>query len=167
MPTEFPMKDAQNIWQNQPTEAFKMSAEELRHKAQQRQRKARIEALYSMAIGLALSVFFARAFTKTHDVLSQVGWLLLSLWAIYFAYQAYRWMWPRGLQTDATVGTSLAFNRSELEKRRDYRHNLWRRAGLKFCLLGVVMVAVPALNTEPNTSRLVLGAAPVVVLLAL
>src|ERR1039458_3443638 len=43
MPSEFPMNDPRNIWQNQPTEPFKMSADELRRKAQQRQRKARFE----------------------------------------------------------------------------------------------------------------------------
>ena len=33
MPTEFPMNDPQAIWQNQPTERFKMKAEELRRQA--------------------------------------------------------------------------------------------------------------------------------------
>ncbi len=59
MPSEFPMNDPQNIWQNQPTEAFKMSADQLRHKAQQRERKSRFEAVYSTIIGLTLFVFFA------------------------------------------------------------------------------------------------------------
>ena len=30
MPSEFPMNDPRNVWQNQPTEAFKMSADQLR-----------------------------------------------------------------------------------------------------------------------------------------
>ncbi len=59
MRTEFPMNDPRNIWKNQPTEGFKMSVDELHRKAQQRQKKARFEALFSIIIGLMLFVLFA------------------------------------------------------------------------------------------------------------
>lgn len=64
MPSEFPMNDPRNIWRNQTTEAFKMSADELLRKAQQRERKSRFEATYSIIIGLILFVFFAWAFAR-------------------------------------------------------------------------------------------------------
>jgi hypothetical protein len=54
MPGESPMNDLQNVWQNQPTEVFKMSADKLRRKAQQLDRKARMAALFSTAIAIIL-----------------------------------------------------------------------------------------------------------------
>lgn len=39
MPDKSTMNDPQTMWQNQPTEAFKMSIDQLRAKAQKRQRE--------------------------------------------------------------------------------------------------------------------------------
>ena len=145
MPSEFPMNDPQNIWKNQPTEPFTMSANELCRKAQQHERKARFEALYSIIAGLILFVFFAWRFVEPYEVVPRMGVGLLSLWGIYYAYQAYKWIWPGRLTPDATFDTTLQSYRSELEKRRDYGRHIWRRAGLTFGVLGVAMIIVPAL----------------------
>jgi hypothetical protein len=167
MPSEFPMNDPRNIWQNQPTEAFKMSADELNRKAHQRQRRARFEAIYSIIIGLILCVFFARTIARTHEALSRMGLGLLSLWSIYFAYQAYKWIWPGRLGPDATASTTLHSYRSELEKRRDYGRHIWRRAGLTFCFLGVALFLAPGLIKSLEAPRLLVNAAPVFVLLVI
>src|ERR1039457_1935766 len=164
MPSEFPMNDPRNIWQNQPTEPFKMSADELRRKAQQRQRKARFEAIYSIIVGLILFVFFARVFVQPHEVVPRMGVGLLSLWGIYYAYQAYKWFWQERLTPDATLNTTLQSYRSELEKRRDYGPHVWRRAGLTFGVLGVAMVIVPVLIKSLDTPRLLLDLLPFFVL---
>ena len=145
MPSEFPMNDPQNIWKNQPTEPFTMSANELCRKAQQHERKARFEALYSIIAGLILFVFFAWRFVEPYEVVPRMGVGLLSLWGIYYAYQAYKWIWPGRLTPDATFDTTLQSYRSALEKRRDYGRHIWRRAGLTFGVLGVAMIIVPAL----------------------
>ena len=147
MPSEFPVNDPRNIWQNQPTEPLKMSTNEIRAKAQRHQTKARFQAVYSIIIGLFLCVFFARASVQPGDywVVSRMGVGLLSLWGIYYAYQAYKWIWPGRLTPDATFDTTLQSYRSELEKRRDYGRHIWRRAGLTFGVLGVAMIIVPAL----------------------
>ena len=162
MPSEFPMNDPRNIWKNQPTEPFKMSADELRRKAQQRQRKARFEAIYSIIVGLILFAFFARVFVQP-----RMGVGLLSFWGIYYAYQAYKWIWPGRLTPDATFDTTLQSYRSELEQRRDYGQHLWRRAGLTFLVLGVAMVIVPALIKSLDTPRLLLNTLPFFVILAI
>ena len=145
MPSEFPMNDPRNIWKDQPTEAFKMSADELRRKAQQRERKSRFEAAYSIIIGLILFVFFAWTFARAHELAPRIGFGVLSLWGIYFAYQACKRIWQGRLAPDATLNTTLQSYRSELEKRRDYGRHIWRRAGLTFGVLGVAMIIVPAL----------------------
>jgi hypothetical protein len=167
MPSEFPMNDPQNIWKNQPTEPFTMSANELCRKAQQHESKARFETLYSIIVGLILFVFFAWRFVQPYEVVPRMGVGLLSLWGIYYAYQAYKWIWPGRLTPDAALNTTLQSYRSELEKRRDYGRHLWRRAGLTFCVLGVAMVIVPALIKSLDTPRLLLNTLPFFVLLAI
>lgn len=167
MPSEFPMNDPRNIWQNQPTEPFKMSADQLRLKAQQRQRKAHFEAVYSIIIGLTLSVFFAWGSARGGEVFPRMGLGLLSLWCLYFAYHTYRWIWPGRLAPNGTLNTTLESYRRELEKRRDYGRHIWRRAGLTFCFLGLAMVIVPALIKSLDDPRLLRNVAPVLVLLAI
>ncbi len=167
MASEFPMKDPQNIWQSQLTEAFKMSADQLRLKTQQHQRKARFAAVYSIILGFILSVFFAWGCARGHEVIPRMGMGVLSLWSIYFAYQTYRWIWPRQLARDGTLDTTLQSYRSELEKRRDYVRHIWRRAGLTFCFLGLAMVIVPGLIKSFDEPRLLVNMAPVLVLLAI
>jgi len=167
MPSEYPMNDPQTIWQNQPTEPLKMPENELRRKVRQRQAKARIQALVSIALGLIVCVFFAWTCARAHELLPRLGLGLLSLCGLNFVYQAYRWIWPRNLGPDATVNVSLQFYRSELERQRDYASHIWRRAGLSFCLLGLAMVVVPGVIHSLKSPRLLMNFVPVLVLLAI
>jgi hypothetical protein len=167
MPNEFPNKDPRNIWQSQPSEPLKMSAEEIRRKTRRLEMKARVEALTWIVTGLVLFVFFGRTFAKVQELIPRIGWGLLSLWGIYSAYQGYKWIWPRRLRPEATVSASLAFYRTELERRRDYVLNMWRRAGLTFCFIGLAMVTVPALIKALEAPRLLLNVVPFFVLLTI
>ena len=101
MPSEFPMNDPRSV-SKQQTEPVKMSANELRTRAQQRQSKARFEARLSIVIGLACSVFFAWTFTRAHEALARMGWGLLSLWGIYAAFHAYKSIRPQELAAGRT-----------------------------------------------------------------
>ena len=168
MPSEFPMNDPRNIWKNQTTEAFKMSADELRRKSQQRQRKDRFAAVYSIISGLILFVFFAWTFARVHnEVVPRIGVGVMSLWGIYYAYQAYKWFWQERLAPDAALNTTVQSYRSELEKRRDYGRHIWRRLGLPFGLLGLAMVIVPGLIKSLDAPRLLLNFVPLFVLFAI
>lgn len=122
-----------------------MSVDEMRLRVRQFQTKARIQVVYSIGVGL--------------------GFGLLSVWGIYAAYQAYKWIWPSNLPPDAPVSTSLEFYRSELERRRDYRRHVWRRSGLTFCFLGLVIALAPAFIASIDNPRLLLNAAPFFVFL--
>lgn len=164
MPSEFPINNPQNVWQHQPTEAYKMSVNELRHKAQQRHSRARFEALFQITIGLVLSAFFAWSFARAHQGFPRFGLGVLSLWGLFAAWQAYRWIWPDKLRPDETVNTSLQFYRNELEKRRDYSIHIWRRAGLTFCFLGLALIVVPEVIRAIAAPRLLLNVMPVLVL---
>lgn len=166
MPSDSPMNDPQKVWQNQPTEPLKMSASALRRKAVQRQSKARVEALFSITTGLILSVVFAWTLVRVHEVVPRIGWGLLTLWCLYFARQAYKWIWPDRLEPDATLNATLHSYRSELEKRRDYGRHVWQRAGLTLCFLGLGLVIVPGLIKSLETPQPLVNAVPVFVLLA-
>jgi Na+/melibiose symporter-like transporter len=165
MPSE--LNDPRNAWQNQPTEVFKMSADQLRRKAQQRQSRARFHALVAIVIGLVLCIFFALTLATAHELFLRMGFGLLTLWCLYFAYQAYKWTWPSRLEPDATLSTTLESYRSELEKQRDYVRHIWRRAGLTFCFLGMALIIVPELIKSLGAPRLALNVLPVCVLLAI
>lgn len=142
MPGDFPIQDPQKIWQNQSTEPLKMSATELRHRALQRQSRDRFEARFIALIGLVLSVFFAWIFTRAHGAVARTGWSLLSLWGVYAAWQARKWIWPRNLPEDAPITTCFEFYRDELERRRDYLRHRWWRSGLPVALLGTALAVV-------------------------
>jgi uncharacterized membrane protein len=162
MPDKFPMNDPQKIWQDQPTEKMKMSLDEIRRKAQKLQTKARLEALAWIVIGLVLCVLFAHSCARAQAVVARIGWGMLSLWGLYGAYQASKWIWPGSLAAHATMNTSLDFYRRELERRHDYVQHVWRRAGLTFCFAGLAVVIVPAALSTPG---LLFNAVPFFILL--
>ncbi len=146
-----------------------MSADQLRRKAEQRQRRSRFEAVYTAIIGLVFFLYAAWAFAHIHEVVPRMGWGLLSLWSIYLAYRSYKWFWQERPVPDATLSTTLESYRIALEKQRDYAHHAWRKAGLSFCFLGMAMVVAPPLikSIEAPQLLLLLKFGPLFVLLAL
>ena len=165
MPNELPGNDPKKIWQNQPTERIKMSLDEIRRKAQKLYAKARMAAIAWIAIGIFLSVAFGRASAGAREMLPRIGWGVLSLWGLYGAWQAYRWIWPGRLAPGATLSTSLDFYRKELERQRDYGRQIWRRSGLAAAFLGVGLVVAPGMIQVVKTPRLLPNVAPFFVLL--
>jgi hypothetical protein len=167
MANEPAMHDPRTVWQNQPKEPFKMPVDEMRRKARRFQMKARFLVIYSIAVGLGMCVYFAWNSVKSNELLSRLGFGVLSIWGIYAAYQAYKWIWPSNLSPDAPVSTSLEFYRSELERRRDYRLHVWRRSGLTFCFLGLALALAPAFIAALDNPRILRNGAPFFVLLTL
>jgi hypothetical protein len=156
MTSEFQMNDPQNLWQNQPTEAFKMSADKLRRKAQRLDRKARLAVFTSATLAILLSLWFGWGFlsfakvqtfglTASETSIVRIGFCVLSLWCLYSGFQTYRVLWPSRATPDADLKTTLQSYKHQLEKRRDYLRNIWRRAGLIWCFLGMAMVVMPML----------------------
>jgi hypothetical protein len=177
MPSEFPMNDPQNIWQKQPTEGFKMSADQLRLKAQKRQKGVRSQVLRDAIGGLIVSVFFAWNLIKVNHVWWGVGhplslWStrmglgLLSLWGLALPFLLYKWVWPARLAPDATLGSTVQWYRSQLEKGRDFERRVW--LVLIPCFVGIAMVIVPALiSSVGNPREFLLNSLPFFVLLAI
>jgi hypothetical protein len=165
MPDEF--HDPKKLWQNQPMEAIPMSLPLLRRRAQELQTKSRLAALAWMAIGLVLAIVFAASLGRTHNLLSRIGLGVLSLWALYGVYQAYRRMWPGSFAADAAWSTSLDFYRKELERRRDYVGDIWRLAVLWLLFIGLALLILPMLIGTRANPRLLLNAVPFFALLVI
>lgn len=174
MPSEFPMNDPQNIWQEQPTEVFKMSAAELRLKAQKRQKGARFQILRDAIMGLITSVFFAWNLIKVNHVWwgvdhplslwsTRMGLGLLSLSGLFLPFLLYKWVWPARLAPDAPLNSTLQWYRSQLEKGRDFEQRVWLL--LAPCFLGIALVIVPALiSSVGNPRELLQNSSPLFVL---
>lgn len=165
MPNESPMNDPQNIWQNQPTEPYRMSAGELRRRAHLHQTRARRKALLGIIAGILLGLVWARNCWKAEYLIPRLGWAVVSLWCIYLAWASYYWTWPARLRPDAEVNTCLEFYRSELDKQRHYLRHIWRRSGLTFCFLGMALVISPGLVQAAHHPALLVNALPLFVLL--
>ena len=82
MPSEFPMNDPQNVWQSQPTEAFKMSADQLRRKAEKRHRRTRFVVLLSTVLSVISFVILARELATVDEPFSPLVLGPLSLWSV-------------------------------------------------------------------------------------
>ena len=177
MPNEFPMNDPQNIWQKQPTEAFKMSVAELRLKAQKRQKGVRSQVLRDAIIGLILCVFFAWNLIKVNHVWwgvshplslwsTRMGTGLLSLWGLALPFLLYKWVWPARLTPDAPLNTTLQWYRSQLEKGRDFDRRVWLILIPVF--VGIALVFVPAMiSSLGNPRELLQNSLPLFGLLAI
>lgn len=180
MPTEFHTNDPQNLWQSQPTEAFKMSADTLRLKAQRMERNARLAGRGTAALAVALFLWFGWGFLSFPEAyqsfhLGPVGfWTmrlglgLLSLWAVYGGFKAYKILWPNPATTDGDLKTTLQSYLQQLEKRRDYSQNIWLRSGLIFCFLGIAMVVTPLVIRDiASPLQMLLNLGPVAALFIL
>jgi hypothetical protein len=180
MPNEFPTNDLQNVWQNQPTEAFKMSADKLRHEAQQLDHKARLAVLFAAAIAILLFLYFGWDFLRFSERFRtfglspfggwsmRLGFSVLSLWGLYSGYQTYRVLWPSRATSDADLKTTLQSYKQQLKKRRDYSQNIWLRSGLIFCFVGMAMVVTPVLVRDIGTPvRLLASLGPLFALIIL
>src|SRR5271166_3969934 len=153
MPSEFPINDPRNIWQEQPTEAFKMSAAQLCIKSQTLQRRARFAVLWRMVLHLIFFVFFAQAVVNVRQMLVPIEWAtsslwcirigcgLISLWLLYGAYWVYKAIWPRRVTPDAALNTTLQSYRRELERQRGFYRPDWRK--IMPGLLGMAIAMVP------------------------
>jgi polyferredoxin len=180
MASEFPTNDLQNAWQDQPTEVFKMSAEKLRRKAQELDRRARVAVLVTAAIAILLFLWFGWGFLSFPEKFKNfglgpfgsrsvhLGFGVLSLWGLYHGYRTYKVLWPSLASSDADLKTTLQSYRQQLEKRRDYTKKIWLKSGLIFCFLGIAMVVMPVLVRDIITPlRMLADLGPIFALLIL
>jgi hypothetical protein len=180
MPGEIPIHDVQNLWQLQPTEAWRVSANQLRQKAQQHNKKACSAVLVSTLVATVLFVCFGWGFLMFPAGFQsfhlgpigawsvRLGFGLLSLWSLYSGYRTYKALWPSAAVPDAELKTTLQSYRQELEKRRDYAQNIWLRSGLIFSFLGMAMIVMPMVIQEiTRPLRMLANVGPILALFML
>lgn len=161
------MNDPQKIWQDQPMEPIEMSLDEIRRRMRKFQNKGRLAVVAQFAIGIVLLVFFTLTFTRIHAVVSRIGLGVLILWIVYSIYATYKGIWPAKWVDEAPLSTSVQFYRRELEKKRDFNRQIWRRSGLPFCFVGMALVILPGLIQALAAPRLLLKTVPFFTLLAI
>ncbi len=180
MPDKSTMNDPKSVWQNQPTEAFKMSVDQLRISAHKLEKKSRFEALCSIAACTIGFVWFARVSLYPRLLQEPFPWSAASLWCVRLgcaliclgaAYEVYkackRFRSPR-LASDAAVQTTLQSYRTRLENRRNRFRNYWHYKGLWVLLTGMTLAVAPLLiNSYLQGPQHLLEAAPLAVLIVL
>ena len=157
MPSEFPMNDPQNIWQNTTYGGIQNVGRSTTAQGATARRKSRFEAVYSTIIGLALFVFFAWGCASPR-VDSRIGFGVLSLWCAYFPNKSCKGILRKRLAPDATLDITARSYRTELEKRHDSGRRVWLTLTPVF--LGMAMVIGPALLQSLYDPRLLLNLAP-------
>lgn len=143
-----------------------MPLDQLRRKSRRLYNKARLSAIIWIVLGLVLCVSFARSFLHATDTVARLGYGMLSLWSLYAAIQAWRFVWPGAQPDTSTAESSLHACLRELERQRDYLRDIWRRSGLIFCFLGLAVLIIPPLVKTYEGPQTLLKAAPFFVLLA-
>lgn len=180
MPDKSTMNDPQNVWQNQSTEAFKMSVDQLKTAAHQLERKSRFEALYSLIVCTILLVFFARLTLNPRLMLGPIPWGAASLWSVrlgcaliciggaYEAYKAYKRIRSPRRSSEVTLETTLRSYRTRLEDRRNRFRNYWHYKGLWIILTGMALAVAPRLiGSYHQGPQYLLEAAPLAALFVL
>jgi Flp pilus assembly protein TadB len=111
--------DPKSIWQNQPTEPFKMTVRMIRRRTQQLRTKTRRELLNSMVVSLfvvGLSIF---GITRVHGAALRGIFVLTIGWTLAAQYFVYRGSLADSKQSDFSLNTSLQSYRREVERQRD------------------------------------------------
>ncbi len=115
----------QKIWQDQPVEGIKMSAEEIRKRAGRFERRIRwrnIREYVGSLIAVGLFVYF---FSTTQGTLSRITFALFIAGMLWIVVQLHRKGSAKALPSGVDTLTSLRLYRGELERQRDVVTNVW------------------------------------------
>ncbi|HEV2400910.1 MAG TPA: hypothetical protein VGS27_28510 [Candidatus Sulfotelmatobacter sp.] len=123
--TELLDNSVQKLWQCQPVEVTKMSAETLRKRANKLERRVwwRNAREYAAAvIGIAMWGSF---FFKTHELSFRIAFALFIAGILWVVVQLHRKASARSIPFGTDTSTSLRLYRVELERQRDALKNVW------------------------------------------
>ncbi len=122
---EIPNNQAQQIWQHQPVEGIKMSAEEIRRRAGKFESRIRWRNRRESVGCLLTSGLFAYFLFDTQNVLFRIAYGMFVAAMIWIAIQLHRKGSVKTLPAGLEPSTSLQFFRGELERQRDTVKNVW------------------------------------------
>jgi hypothetical protein len=115
----------QRIWQSQPVEDVKMSAEVIRKRANKFEKKILWRNVGEYAGGLVTAVPLAYFFAKADQVLFRIAFGLFIAGMAWVAFQLHRKGSAKRMPTALGTSSCLQFFRAELERQRDVVSNVW------------------------------------------
>jgi uncharacterized membrane protein YqjE len=131
---------AQQIWQSQPVEGMKMSAEAIRVRAGKFERRIWRRNLRESIIGLGVIIWFSYFFATAPQISFRITWGLFIAGMIWIMVSLFLKGSPRSMPADMGSSTCLDFFRSELERQRNLLKSVW------LWHLGPLLPAYAALN---------------------
>jgi len=120
-----PTTRLQEIWQCQPTEGIKMSADEIRNRALRFEKRIFWRNTREYAGALIAAAVFAVSFVRIDDIGMRAAFAVLIAGLGYVVYELHK----RAAAIPASeMGAKpyLQFHRQELERQRDYLRHIWR-----------------------------------------
>lgn len=115
----------QSIWQNQPVEGIQMPLEVIRKRAAKFERKIVWRNVREYLSSLVAALLFAGFFTRTHDVLIRIAYVLFIAGLAWVVFQLHRKGSAKSLPAQMGASASLQYFRAELERQRDVVQNVW------------------------------------------
>ena len=120
-----PNNPAQQVWQSQPVEGMKVSADVIRLRATKFERKISRRNLRESIASLFVIAFFGYFFATSPDVLLRITWALFIAGMIWVVIALRLKGTPKTMPADMGNSSSLDFFRSELERQRDLLKNVF------------------------------------------
>lgn len=142
-----PNRDLQNLWQSQPSEGIRMSADQIRQRAAKFEKRTYWRNAREYGAAFVVVGFFAFELWRGPDLLAGVGFALLIAGMLYLVWQLHRRGSSRTPPAEMGLTSGVEFFRRELERQRDMLQHVWRwYLGPLIPGLVVVMVAVARAN---------------------
>ena len=116
---------AQQLWQFQPVEGIKMSADVIRQRAGKFERRIHWRNVREYVSSLVAAVLFAYFFATNHVVLFRVAYALFIAGLGWVVFQLHRQGSAKSMPAAMGTSTCLQFFRAELERQRDVVGNVW------------------------------------------
>jgi hypothetical protein len=116
---------AQKLWQNQPVEGIKMSAEIIRKRADRFERRILWRNIREYVASLAAVALLAYFFATTQGALFRVTFGLFIAGMLWIVVQLHRKGSSKGMPAGLDTLSSLRFYRAELERQREVVRNVW------------------------------------------
>jgi len=121
-----PDRNLQNLWQRQPSEGIRMSADQIRRRAAKFERRISRRNMREYIAAFTVVAFFAFQFWRQTAVLARISFVLLIAGTLYVVWQLYKRGTPRTPPAELGLTSGVEFFRRELERQRDLLKSVWR-----------------------------------------
>jgi len=150
--------DPKAVWQNQPAEEVKMTAQLLRRQSNQLRQERRNGPLIIAGVVLFIALLSYWKFQLERSFWYDVGLFGAAAWAITSIVVLRKRIWPPPIPLDAFTASSVDFYRSELIEARSHMKAMWAWSAPAFLALGLLAVrlatkalgeSIPLINVAP------------------